>query len=179
VALQKCLKTLTKSVYARRLRKALDHYLDVMERTWGFRPDIQPVVELCLIVKADFNIVGFAHKGSRSYVHAGNLGRLTPEKVAQRIMGEIVFHRNTCGECGTGTVPLYERAQTEECIERRLQWHSKIDECRADYDVPPDAVEEAVFPRMSARLRKRLRAQQNHEEAERLKESKLNRGSYI
>lgn len=95
--------------YQAAFQTELDQLLALMRDTWGAAPNIIGRVDPCVMVSADFNMKGFAHKGGRQYVHAGNMHRRTPQKTAQQIVAEVLFHRNTCKECGEPGITLRER----------------------------------------------------------------------
>jgi hypothetical protein len=127
-------KAFPAAAYVSALRGEIDRVLDLMEKTWEFRPPVELNLELCLVASADFNLKDFAHKGSKKYVRASTAaGRCKPRRIARAILGEIVFHRDTCARCGTGLPTLYNRVQ---CLRAFLDPRSG----RQTFQfIPPDA----------------------------------------
>ena len=124
--------------------KELALFLDAIEGAWGFRPPVEVKVETKLRVSADFNIVGFAHKGSGFDVRDSNAHRRTPKAVARAFAQEIIAHRNTCGECGTGTPTLRARIDYNSyrgtTDHYTIMWHNQSREkYGAAMDQPADA----------------------------------------
>jgi hypothetical protein len=155
------------SKYSREVKEQVEQLLDVAEKTWGFRPPIELVVEPCLVVRADFNLNGFAHKGQKTYVtEKGAAGYRKATAVARRLVGEIVAHRDTCKECGENLIPLWARARgVSELLTKGAVYCYYIQRLREDgrhvtektaEEVgllrPADAIERAVNPRTAARL---------------------------
>ena len=135
-----------KDTYQKATETRLSELLDVIEAGWGFRPPVSVNVETVLKVSADFDIVGFAHKGRSFLVHDKNVHRRGPRAIANAIAQEIVSHRNTCNECGTGTMPIWRRLA-------RLQYPTYYSqENVAEALTPADAVERVVFPRQAKAL---------------------------
>ena len=136
--------------------KELNLFLDVIEAEWGFRPPVEVTVETRIRVSADFNIVGFAHKGQGFDVRDSNAHRRTPKAVARAIAQELVGHRNTCADCGTGTAPIRTRI-----FNMRDGWNTSYlrDKYGASLDLPPDAAERVVFPALSRKLDKLIAAE--------------------
>ena len=130
--------------------KELNVFLDAIEAEWGFRPPVEVVVETGIRISADFNIVGFAHKGRRFDVRDSNAHRRTPRAVARAIAQEIVTHRNTCADCGTGTPPLWERLAIKRYPARYRPYDG------AAFSRPPDAAERLIFPGQSREFEKLL-----------------------
>jgi hypothetical protein len=96
--------------YVKELRAEVGRVLDLMEREWGFRPPVELHAAACLAVRADFGFKDFAHEGGRCYVLPDTTaGRNTPRKVALRLLGEVVSHRDHCRRCGTGLPTLFDR----------------------------------------------------------------------
>lgn len=142
-------------VFHRSTEKELVVFLDAIEAAWGFRPPVEVKVETRIRVSAGFNIVGFAHKGKTFYVNDSNGHRQTPKTVARAIAQELVGHRNTCGECGTGTAPIgtriYSLISPENSVYDRQTYGSSL-------DLPPDNAERVVFPTLARKLDKLLAA---------------------
>jgi hypothetical protein len=137
--------------------KELTVFLDAIEAEWGFRPPVEVNVETFLRVSADFNIIGFAHKGQGVDVRDRNAARRTPKTIARAIAQELVGHRNTCKECGTGTAPIYTRVQVLKYPEgyRGKYWREQFGD---SLDNPPDGAERVVFPSLARKLDKLLAA---------------------
>jgi len=121
--------------------------LDVIEKHWGFRPQLDTHFDGMLYVHADFNLKGFAHKGAGVFVKPSNLARVTPREICRRIVGELVQHRNTCKECGTNTIGLWERVYRQ----KRGAGRDAL-ALNPEYNVPPDPVEQYLFPGLSRQL---------------------------
>jgi len=142
--------SLRRAAYEQALRRNLDELLELMKKTWGFRPDLAVAVEPALIVRVHFNLKGFAHKGAKYYVSAAAARQhRRPARVARMIAGELSGHRNTCRECGEGIPAIWERLA-------RSSWRHYGDP--AALDLPADPVERKVHPRLARRLDKRLEA---------------------
>ena len=139
--------------YKQDIQVAFEADMQAIEQAWGFRPDVTLLVEPCLKVKADFNIAGFAHKGRIAYVtDASAKGRRKPKNVAREVAREIVGHRGTCDECGTGPPSIFIRARDWSMIPFYAKKYG--DRMHA----PPDAAEKRMFPGISRRLEARLKA---------------------
>jgi hypothetical protein len=143
--------------------KELAVFLDAIEAEWGFRPPVEVKVETFLRVSADFNIVGFAHKGQGVDVRDKNAHRRTPKKIARAIAQELVGHRNTCKECGTGTAPLHLRIYPARSDLGERTWQADyVNRHRDQYgdslNLPPDGAERLAFPALARRLDKLLAA---------------------
>ena len=54
---------LDRAAYRRDLRWELCGTSTLMQKTWGFRPDIDVEVEDVVLVRVNFNLKGFAHEG--------------------------------------------------------------------------------------------------------------------
>ena len=146
---------MNKNTYQEALDARLVVLLDAVEKGWGFRPPVTVNIESLVKVYADFNIVGFAHKGQSLLVTDKNIHRRSPKAVANAIVQEIVTHRNTCDECGTHTPSIrcriarlsYPRFYTENQLSAAL--------------VPADDVERLVFPRKARELDRLIAAAAN------------------
>jgi len=120
---------------------------DLLEKCFGshsgqpFRLLAEPFIH----VKVDFAIENFAHDGGGFYIYARSVKTYRkPERVARLIVAEVTDHRNFCKECGIGVAPIRARAQGH-------RWYPDL-----NIDVPPDAVEELINPRLTKQLKKRL-----------------------
>jgi hypothetical protein len=142
----------------------LQPWLDLCERTWGFRPPITLDWQDCektRVIIANFNIKGFQHDGARMYVNKRSFGTWrNPERLAKEIIGEITGHRNTCADCGEGVASLRERVRGGYGgANKEIGFTYRNDDgkvVRLDLMVPPDPVEQALHPRMSKMMRERL-----------------------
>jgi hypothetical protein len=143
--------------------KELAVFLDAIEAEWGFRPPVEVKVETFLRVSADFNIVGFAHEGQGVDVRDKNAHRRTPKAIARGIAQELVAHRNTCKECGTGTAPIYTRIYAAQSDLGGSSWQDAYvnrhrDQFGDSINLPPDGAERVVFPSLARKLDKLLAA---------------------
>ena len=108
--------------------------LDLMEETWGYRPDVS--LTPYLAVQADFNIKGFQHDGRLVLVR-----KRTPYQAARAVASEISSHRNTCAECGEGIASLWMRVNATRYPQFREFYKNQ-----GLMDVPADAVERKLHP---------------------------------
>jgi hypothetical protein len=127
-----------------------------------------------------FQYEGFAHDTGRTYVSARHAtGYRSPKKVADGIVAELVVHRDTCGECGEGLVPLQTRRRCllnlldqetapgyggyyfnfRDPVDGKQYGTSYYADRRPSLEVlrrlilrPADAVERALHPRLSTAL---------------------------
>jgi hypothetical protein len=153
------------ALYINTAKKTMAGVLASMKQAWGTQPDVQLHFEPCLVVRADFNIKGFAHKGRRTYVTLKHMtGYRRPEKVVASIAQELLDHRNTCGECGEKTPPVTARmAHAYRILGRDRGWGIENYNPKTGvalyrwYDgkryvsmrsalTPPDAMERLLYP---------------------------------
>jgi hypothetical protein len=113
--------TLNQAEYNQAMQVELDYIRELMSEEWGEVPDVEVVAEPAVMVKAKFNMKGFAHKGGFILVHDGNQHRRTPQKVAKMVMSELTAHRNTCVRCGLGVASIYQRIWHFRA--RLFDWH--------------------------------------------------------
>src|SRR5438067_2180625 len=99
-----------KTAFETSLNAELDQIRALMKEEWGYAPDLTPVIETALVVRVNFNIKGFAHKGRALIINETNINKhRKPHLVARTISSEIVSHRNTCADCGDGIAALHYR----------------------------------------------------------------------
>ena len=128
-----------------------DKLLDLMEREWGYRPDV--ILKPMLAVSAEFNIKGFEHKGRMVLMR-----KRTPKQVARVIADEISTHRNTCVDCGEGIAGIYVRVRAAEDERSYFRHHDRV-KSYGRWDVPADGVERELHPHYAKRLDKALKEQ--------------------
>ena len=73
---------------------------EVCTEAWGQSPDLEPSVIPAMLVRCNFDLGDFPHKGKSLLVHADNARRRTPAHAAREIMREVLTHRNFCNRCG-------------------------------------------------------------------------------
>lgn len=137
--------------YRRQLLDELGKLLDLCEQEWGFRPPIEVHVDPIMMVTADFNLKGFAHKGGRTYVtEKSAAGYRKPKNVARSIVGELAAHKNTCERCGDGGLTMWQRIAAIQGMGSPYSWYR--DKPLEAVLQLPDGVERACYPRRAARL---------------------------
>ena len=159
---------LTQQEYTEELNLEMDMYKELMKKAWGEVPILEPKVEVVLKVSVDFDLGDFPHKGQSFIVEASKEKKLTPTKVAKKIIQEVNGHRNHCNRCGVPVPHIYSRqhGQSGRLLGQR-NWRTGnpyTEEELAMYDLPPDVLERYIHPVLSRRVEKRLVAK---EEAER------------
>jgi hypothetical protein len=151
------------------VKREIALWLDLCERTWDYRPALafsSYASTKCVIIKVEFNIKGFSHKGQRMYVNRRSYRTWrSPKHLAREIIAEISQHRNTCMDCGEGIANIHTRVQGG--------WHwdgqpagfvlgydrsprGRLVRIYLDTEVPPDSVEEKLHPVLSRKLKTRL-----------------------
>lgn len=155
-------KLYTASSYKQELAKEMDKLKALMKKTWGQAPDVQATLEPCFMVRVDFNIKGFAHKGGKMYLSQKSMnGYRRPEKVVQAIAAEIASHRNTCGDCGEALPALWARTYHAERVlkgaegnsHRYYIWPGAGKSVEKDLPlIPADAVERMASPRRAQKI---------------------------
>ena len=151
---------LTTKKYTEQLNLEMDIYKELMQKAWGEIPILEPKVEVVLKVSMDFDLGDFPHKGQVFYVHPEKYEKLTPAKVATKIVQEINQHRNQCNQCGVPTPHLWSR---QYGVGDRLREYKNYRTGKAYteeeimmYDLPPDELERKIHPVLSRRLDKQL-----------------------
>jgi len=136
-------------------------YKELMQTAWGEVPILEPKVEVVLKVSMDFDLGDFPHKGQSFIVEPGKEDKLTPVKVAKKIVQEINSHRNQCNRCGVPTPHLWSRQHGASPYLKSgtRNWRTGVpytEEEIAMYDMPPDVLERYIHPVLSRRVDKRL-----------------------
>jgi hypothetical protein len=153
---------LTQQEYIEELEQEINMYKELMQTAWGEVPILEPKVEVVLKVSMDFDLGDFPHKGQSFIVEPGKEDKLTPVKVAKKIVQEINSHRNQCNRCGVPTPHLWSRQHgAGEYIKSGMARNYKTgvpytEEEIAMYDMPPDVLERYIHPVLSRRIDKRL-----------------------
>tara|TARA_Y100001951_G_C11272141_1_gene259466 strand:+ start:148 stop:684 length:537 start_codon:yes stop_codon:yes gene_type:complete len=153
---------LTRKKYAEELDESMQMYIDLMKKCWGEAPELNPKVEVVLKVSMDFDLGDFPHQGQVFYVSPEKEVKLSPDKVAKRIVQEINSHRNHCNRCGVPVPHIWSRqhGQSTRLIGRK-NWRTGelyTEEDLMLYDLPPDELERKLHPMISGRVDKRLKA---------------------
>ena len=111
----------------------------------------------------DFDLGDFPHKGQSFIVEESKETKLTPAKVAKKIIQEVNHHRNACNRCGVPTPHVWVRQHGAGKYLKSGQarnWRTGVpytEEEIAMYDLPPDVLERYIHPVLSRRLDTRLR----------------------
>jgi hypothetical protein len=113
----------------------LNEYMPLMEECWYFKPDLRVEVEARLMVTVDFDLKDLPHNGRRFFINPDNEDRDTPEQIARFTVEEVYQHKAVCKECGDGSMSIQDRLH-------------------AGVKVPPDGMEEILFPVLAKKLRK-------------------------
>lgn len=143
----------TAASYKEALQKEMDQIKAVMQEAWGFTPQLEIEVETALVVRANFNLKGFAHTGRKIYVSQRTAnGYRKPKAIARMIAGEVTAHRNTCAQCGENIPNIHTRVSTW-CLKPGSWAHNKYGD---KLDTPADAVEKALHPCLAKKLERRL-----------------------
>ena len=158
---------LNRKKYADELNESMQMYIDLMEKCWGEAPELEPKVEVVLKVSMDFDLGDFPHKGQEFYVSVDKYKKLSPDKVAMKIVQEINSHRNQCNRCGVPTPHLWSRQHgAGNSISKYNNWRTGkpyTEEEIAMYDLPPDDLERKIHPVLSRKLEKRLKVKAEQE----------------
>jgi len=163
---------LSKKAYTVALDSEMDTWVDLMKKCWGEAPELEPKVEVVLKVSMDFDLGDFPHQGQTFYVSEDKFKKLSPDKVAKKIVQEINSHRNRCDRCGVPTPHIWLR---QHGVGGRWvgknNWRTGkpwTEEDIAMYDLPPDELERKLHPQLSRWLDRRLiqKAEREKEEAE-------------
>ena len=160
---------LTQEEYTEELILEMNMYKELMQKAWGEVPILEPRVEVVLKVSMDFDLGDFPHKGQSFIVEPGKEKKLTPSKVAKKIIQEVNSHRNHCDRCGVATPHLWSR---QHGISNRVQvgvtknWRTGgtyTEEEVMMYDLPPDVLERYIHPVLSRKLDRRLVVKEERE----------------
>ena len=165
---------LTKKEYIKQLEEQLDIYRELMKKSWGEVPILEPVVENVLKVRMDFDLGDFPHEGQTYIVEPKNVGtKFTPVKVAKNIVREVNSHRNLCNRCGGATPWIYSRrfGRGQAWLGKR-NWSTGKGYTQEEldlYNLPPDALERIIHPvysrQLDERLAREMEAEKNSPEA--------------
>lgn len=144
---------ITPEEFQERLNAKLKDLTDFCAEYWGDAPELEATAVPAIKVACNFDLGDFPHKGQGFLIHAGNLARRTPEKIAVEIMQEVCNHRNQCGRCGLGIPGLPTRLGTLEyeirCIEEKGEPMVRGVERNL---IPADEPERMLFPRYAKRM---------------------------
>ena len=158
---------LTRKKYAEELNESMQMYIDLMQKCWGEAPELAPKVEVVLKVSMDFDLGDFPHQGQVFYVSPGKADKLTPSKVAKKIVQEINQHRNACDRCGVPVPHIWNRRHgVSSSFVGRKNWRTGLPWTEEDimmYDLPPDNLERTLHPGLSRQLDKRLKQKEEWE----------------
>ena len=152
---------LTREEYIEQLEEQLTIYKELMQKSWGEVPILEPVVENVLKVRMDFDLGDFPHQGQTFIVEPKNVGtRFTPTKVAKTIVREVNSHRNMCNRCGVPTPWIGSRVygRSPDWLGKRNYLTNNLytEEEILMYDLPPDELERKIHPVYSRYVDKRL-----------------------
>ena len=151
---------LTRKQYAEQLDIEMAMYTKLMKEAWGKAPELEPKVEVVLKVSVDFDLGDFPHKGQSFIVEESKETKLTPAKVAKKIIQEVNHHRNACNRCGVPTPHIWMRQHgASDRLKEFKNWRTGklyTEEELMMYDLPPDVLERYIHPVLSRRLDKRL-----------------------
>jgi hypothetical protein len=159
-----------KSAFETALNAELDKIRALMLKEWGYAPELKPEIETALVVRVNFNIKGFTHKGRSLIINESNIQKHRKPHLAARIIcSEIVAHRNTCADCGDGIASLYHRAigggywsMDQNAPDGFMLGYDRDPETNEVkrpllmLNVPPDAVEMLLAPVVSKRVQARI-----------------------
>jgi len=158
---------LSKKAYTVELESEMDMYKELMQQAWGEVPILEPKVEVVLKVSVDFDLGDFPHKGQSFIVESGREKKMSPVKIAKRIVQEVNQHRNQCDRCGVPTPHIWSRQHGKDNLWLgRKNWRTGepyTEEELAVYDIPPDGLERKLHPGLSRQLDKRLEVKAQHE----------------
>ena len=165
---------LTKEEYIEQLEEQMNIYRELMKKSWGEVPILEPVVENVLKVRMDFDLGDFPHEGQTYIVEPKNVGtKFTPVKVAKNIVREVNSHRNLCNRCGVAPPWIYSRrfGSYGRKVGQR-NWRTGMDYTQEEldiYNLPPDALERKIHPvysrQLDERLAREMEAEKNSPEA--------------
>ena len=160
---------LTQEEYIQELTAEMDMYKELMKTAWGEVPELEPTVEVVLKVSIDFDLGDFPHKGQSFIVEASKEKKLTPAKVAKKMIQEVNSHRNHCDRCGVPTPNIWSRQwgySSRVIVGESKNWRTGMPYTQEEldmYDLPPDVLERYIHPVLSRRLTKRLAAKEQAE----------------
>ena len=151
---------LTQQEYIEELEQEINMYKELMQTAWGEVPILEPKVEAVLKVSLDFDLGDFPHKGQSLRVEESKEAKLTPAKVAKKIVQEINHHRNACNRCGVPTQHIWSSQHgVNNMYLGKRNWRTGepwTEEEMSIYDLPPDVLERYIHPVLSRNLDKRL-----------------------
>lgn len=151
---------LTQQEYIEELEQEINMYKELMQTAWGEVPILEPKVEVVLKVSVDFDLGDFPHNGQSFIVEESKEAKLTPAKVAKKIVQEVNHHRNACNRCGVPTPHIWMRQHgASDRLREFKNWRTGklyTEEELMMYDLPPDVLERYIHPVLSRRLDKRL-----------------------
>ena len=158
---------LSKKTYTIELDSEMATWIELMKKAWGEAPILEPKVEVVLKVSMDFDLGDFPHQGQVFYVSPEKADKLTPSKVAKKIVQEINHHRNACDRCGVPVPHIWSRQHgVRSFYIGRKNWRSGLPWTEEDimmYDLPPDELERKLHPVLSRQLDKRLKQKEEQE----------------
>lgn len=160
---------LTQQEYTEELNLEMNMYKELMQQAWGEVPELEPTVEVVLKVSIDFDLGDFPHKGQSFIVESSKEKKLTPVKVAKKMIQEVNSHRNHCDRCGVPTPNIWMRQHgisNRVIVGESKNWRTGMPYTQEEldlYDIPPDVLERYIHPVLSRRLTKRLGAKEEAE----------------
>ena len=108
------------------------------------------------MVRCNFDLGDFPHKGRSFLIHPQNETRRSPDKIAREIIAEVASHRNTCNRCGIAVPTLPRRAAAAATIADHHRQHGTLNDphlyARNQPLTRPDEPEKLVFSRHAQRL---------------------------
>ena len=155
---------LTQEEYIAELTAEMDMYKELMQTAWGDVPELEPKVEVVLKVSIDFDLGDFPHKGQSFIVEPGREKKMSPVKIAKRMIQEVNSHRNRCDRCGVPTPNIWSRqhgisSRVEAGVSKNWRTGEPYTQEELDmYDLPADVLERYIHPVLSRNLTKRLAA---------------------
>ena len=160
---------LNQKEYTEELNLEMNMYKELMKTSWGEVPILEPKVEIVLKISMNFDLGDFPHQGQSFIVEPGREKKMSPAKIAKRIIQEVNSHRNQCNRCGVPTPHIWSRQHGMNNIYLgRKNWRTGqpwTEEELALYDLPPDVLERYIHPVLSRKLTKRLKAKEDSPKA--------------
>ena len=147
---------LTHDQYQTQLQAKLNELVAFCAQHWGDAPELEVTVTPALMVRCNFDLGDFPHKGRSFLIHAQNESRRSPDKIATEIMAEVASHRNQCNRCGLGVPDMPYRAFAAKQFAEQLRNNDNIDVLMhyAKYQplTPADEPERKLFPLKARKL---------------------------